>query len=201
MDAKGIKKEAPDAVVISTGSSPKVWELAESCRVNILNIREALADPERILGRVLVVDDTRCDWETCGIVEFLLDRGKEVEVVTTSMFVGSGLVAQSLSPFYRNALKRGAIFSPMERAVGVSDGEVIVINNFSQKERRIKNMDTIIYNMGRQANDYLFKSVKGEVSEIYCIGDAYAPRRADSAIREGELIGRWLGKDDPGNRT
>lgn len=192
MDAKKIKDESPDALVISTGSSPKEWELAESNSISILNIWEALENPEQIGKKALMVDYTKCDWETCGVVEFLLERGKEVEVVTTSLFVGSGITLFSLLTFYRNALKKGAIFSPMERIIEISDGTATAVNNFSQKERHIKDIDTIIYNMGRLANDFLFKSLKEDISEIYCIGDAYAPRWVDSAIREGELVGRRL---------
>lgn len=192
MDAEKIKEESPDALVISTGSSPKEWKVAEFCGMNVLNIWEALEHPEKISGRVLVVDDTKCDWETCGIVEYLLDRGKEVEVITTSLFIGSGLVLNSLLTFYRNALRKGAVFSPMERIVEISNGIITAVNNFSEKDRQIRGIDTIIYNIGRQANDNLFKCVKGDIPEIYCIGDAYAPRWVDSAIREGELVGRQL---------
>lgn len=194
MDAQKIRDQAPDAVVVSTGSSPKAWELAESSRGhrNVLNIWEALEDPEKILGRVLIVDDTRCDWETCSVVEFVSGRGNEVEVVTTSVFVGSGLILHSLATFLSNTSKRGVVFSPMERITELSDGRVTAVNNFSQKERYIKDIDTIIYNVGRRAEDFLFRSLKKDIPEVYCIGDAYAPRWVDRAIRDGELVGRGL---------
>ena len=44
--------------------------------------------------------------------------------------------------------------------------------------------------MGNDADDELYFALKGRSRELYRVGDCVAPRRVDSAILEGYMIGK-----------
>ena len=46
--------------------------------------------------------------------------------------------------------------------------------------------------MGNDADEALYFALKGRVRELHRIGDCVAPRRADSAIYEGYMIGKRI---------
>jgi len=44
--------------------------------------------------------------------------------------------------------------------------------------------------MGNDADDALYFALKGNVPELYRIGDCVAPRKVDMAIHEGYIAGK-----------
>jgi len=57
------------------------------------------------------------------------------------------------------------------------------------KENSIKGMDNIVIAMGAKSVNELSEKIRGEVKELYIIGDASKPRNITKAICEGaELL-------------
>ena len=52
--------------------------------------------------------------------------------------------------------------------------------------------DTVVLAMGNQTEASLYFALKGRVEALHRIGDCLAPRQLDSAILDGERIGRTL---------
>jgi hypothetical protein len=52
--------------------------------------------------------------------------------------------------------------------------------------------DTIVLAAGNASQDRLYFDLKGQVKELYRIGDCVAPRKTDMAIIEGHRVGRMV---------
>ena len=53
-------------------------------------------------------------------------------------------------------------------------------------------VSTIVYAGLRQANDPLYKQLKGKVDQLFLVGDATAPRKIPDAMLEGTRAGRAI---------
>jgi hypothetical protein len=97
----------------------------------------------------------------------------------------------SLLPAYMNVLAKDVVFRPMCDVTGVEDGQVQAIQYFSFKDFSIE-ADTIVVSHAGIPDNALYRALKesGTVGELYSIGDCVAARFTDSAIREGNDVGR-----------
>jgi len=181
-----------DSVVVATGATPLVPEFPGVDQDNVMTVWDVLKGSKEVGTRVLVVDGGESHWECCGTAEFLADQGKKVEIITPKPFVGMRVCFTSLSQFYQSVLTKGAILTPNEALKEVAGDTVMTFNVYSEKERRIEGVDTVVLAMGKVASNQLYRALKGKVKELHHIGDCYAPRLVDAAIREGEKVGRLL---------
>ena len=74
----------------------------------------------------------------------------------------------------------------------ISGRSLLVSNLYTQEERTIGDIDNIVMATGYRANDGLYHALKGQVEEIYAIGDCYAPLRVMHAIHAGYNVARLL---------
>jgi hypothetical protein len=114
-----------------------------------------------------------------------------VEIVTPVFYVGWNVNFMSLLPAYMNILSKDVVFRPMCDVTGVKDHTVQAIQYFSFKDFSIE-VDTIVVSHAGAPDNALYRSLKeaGTVGELYAIGDCVAARFTDSAIREGNEVGR-----------
>lgn len=188
-----IEKENPDVVVVATGSTPKIPLLPGADQKNVVSVHDVLLERADIGEKVLVVDGGEGHWECCSVVEYLVDMGKKVEIVTPLMFVGQELVTTTdLTAFYMRMRPRGVVFSPNTVIKEISGNTVVVLDLFAFTERTIEDVDTVVLAMGNQANNQIYYDLKGKVKELYAIGDCLSPRKAIDAIYDGYNIGRSL---------
>jgi 2,4-dienoyl-CoA reductase (NADPH2) len=121
-----------------------------------------------------------------------VEQGKKVEIVAPGLFVGMELVStMDLLPFYARVRTKGAIFSPNMALKEISGNEVVVIDIYANSVRRIA-ADTVVYATFNQADNQLYRSLKGKVKELHAAGDCVAPRKALDAISDGYGVGRIL---------
>ena len=66
------------------------------------------------------------------------------------------------------------------------------IGSHVNKELDKLGYDTIVLDMGNEADDQLYRQLKGRVKEIYRIGDCVAPRGIGVAILEAARTGEML---------
>jgi hypothetical protein len=66
------------------------------------------------------------------------------------------------------------------------------LNVYSNELIDFDGYDTVVLAAGNVANDGLYFELKGNVEEIYRVGDCVAPRKTDMAIIEGHRVGRML---------
>ncbi|RLI26963.1 MAG: hypothetical protein DRO52_01495 [Candidatus Hecatellales archaeon] len=188
-DVEVIKGEEPDVVVVATGSTPTVPQIPGA--ENLVDVASVLRGEAKVGDKVLLLD-LDGHWAAAGTAEYLVERGKEVTIVTPLMYVGVDIDFPSLIPLYRKFYEKGVNMLPNTMVKEVKGETVICADVYSGREKTIEGIDTIVAAAGGKANDQLFKSLKGLFREVYAVGSCVAPRRIEMAIYEGEMVGRKI---------
>jgi thioredoxin reductase len=187
-----VLEENPDVVIIATGSVPKEYPVPGADGPNIFNVWQVLLG-EANLGKKVLFIDYDGHHQTTATAEFLADQGKEVHILTSSLFVGNDLgPIQDLYLTRQRLLQKGVTFTPDFAVMEIKGLEVNGFNVYSNEWRTFSGYDSIVLAMGNRVEDGLYRALKGKVKELYRIGDCVAPRKIDMAILEGDKVGRMI---------
>jgi hypothetical protein len=127
------------------------------------------------------------------VAELLADQGRQVEMVTEGMFVSPELAQTlDLGLWYQRALSKGITFSPQTMVREISGDTVVAADVFSQEERRIEGVDTVVLALYGEPNQELYFALKEHEVEVYRVGDCIAPRGVSQAVLDGNRVGRAL---------
>ncbi len=183
--------EAPDAVVIATGSHPHVPPLPGLDGKHVVTDRDVLLERVEVGERVVVVDDVHTQ-QALSTAEFLLARGRHVEVISRLFYPGQDAGITSIVPLYTRLFGQGVVLTPHTDLLAVEGSTVLVSNVYTGEPRRIEGVDTVVLSMGARSTDALYRALKGRVPAVHAIGDCVAPRGVHHAILEGTRVARLL---------
>ncbi|MBI4596234.1 MAG: FAD-dependent oxidoreductase, partial [Candidatus Tectomicrobia bacterium] len=202
--AEIILKESPEAVVVATGSAPvrdgMFYQKSYGHTLvkgldqeNVVTLWEVLGEKVQIGKRVAIVDG-EANWRTLSVAEYLLDSGKEVEIITHYASPSQFITYLADRLFYaRRISKKGAKIIPGTEVREITGNTIITFpSSQPNREGKIEGIDTIVWAAGVKSNDALYFDLKAKVKELYRVGDCVAPRAMEHAIWEGEEIGRAL---------
>jgi pyruvate/2-oxoglutarate dehydrogenase complex dihydrolipoamide dehydrogenase (E3) component len=192
----------PDGVIVATGAvpsrtgfssmNPLVEQMPGSDAENVLTGWDVLLGSRPVGDRVVVLDDDGSR-AVAGVVEVLLDAGKQVELVSRWPALFPGIMTTLDMPHvYGRVLGKGLAYRLNTWASGIEGGRVGLFNLYTGAADAIEGVDTVVLATGSKANDELYFALKGSVENLHRIGDCHAPRKLDHAIYEGELAGREL---------
>jgi len=181
--------ESPEVVIIATGSSPYRPDLPGLDGKHVVTDRDVLLDRAEVGERVVVVDDVHTQ-QGLSTAEYLLDRGRRVEVISRLFYAGQDVGVTSIAPLYSRLFAKGVMLTPHTDLVAVEGSAVVVANVYTHTERRIEGVDTLVLSMGSRSTDALYRALKGKVSMLHAIGDCVAPRGVHQAILEGTRVAR-----------
>jgi mycofactocin system FadH/OYE family oxidoreductase 2 len=188
--ADTVREAAPDAVIVATGSRPKTCPVAGGDGPAVANVWQALSG-EAELGESIVLIDYDGHHQATATAETLADRGKQVHVITSSLFVGAELgPSQDLYLTRQRLLQKGVTFTPDFAVMEIKGTEIHGFNVYSNEWAVHGPYDSVVTAMGNDADDALYFALKGSVGELYRIGDCVAPRKVDMAILEGYTAGK-----------
>jgi len=192
-DMDTVLKEAPDAVVVATGSIPKEKPFpGEYSYPEVVNTQQIL-NGEVEAGQNVLLVDLDGHHQATGTAEFLADRGKTVHIITPSLFVGGQLgPLQDLYLARQRLAKKGVTYTPDIAALEIHKTLIKGLNVYSNEMIDFDGYDTVVLAAGNVSQDQLYFDLKGKVKELYRIGDCVAPRKTDMAIVEGHRVGRLL---------
>ena len=180
----------PDAVIVATGSRPKVCPVGGADGPNVFNVWQVLDGQAELGERVLLIDYDGHHQAT-ATAEFLAELGKTVHMVTSSLFVGSDLgPSQDLYLSRQRLLQKGVTFTPDFAVMEIDGTDVRGFNVYSNVWDVFSGYDSIVTAMGNDACEDLYFALKGSVPELYRVGDCVAPRKVDMAIYEGYMVGK-----------
>lgn len=182
--------QAPDAVIIATGSKPKGCPVAGCNGPRVFNIWQVLKGEADIGDRILFIDYDGHHQAT-STAEYLADLGKKVHIVTSALFVGSELgPSQDLYLSRQRLMQKGVSFTSNFAVIEIRGTVVHGLNVYSNEGQVFSDFDTVVTAMGNEVDDSLYYALKGRVQELYRAGDCVAPRKVDMAIYEGYAAGR-----------
>lgn len=181
----------PEAVVVATGSRPRAPEIPGADLAHVVSVNDVLRGQRQADQRCVVLDD---DGHLRGpsVADYLSAQGKQVTIVTRLWSVGED-VDSTLKPLiYERMLKQGVEMVTLTTPVAIGPGWVRLRNVFSGREWALEDVDTVVTAYGGQAEDGVYRALKGRVAELHLVGDAMAPRRLADAMLEATRAGRAL---------
>jgi mycofactocin system FadH/OYE family oxidoreductase 2 len=189
--ASAVLAERPDAVIVATGSHPFVPPVPGSDGKHVVTDRDVLSGEAKVGANVVVVDDVHTQ-QALSTAELLLEQGKRVEVISPLFYVGQDIGVTSIAPLYKRLFTAGVVLTPGTELRAVEGSAVIVANVYSGVERRIEGVDTVVLSAGSRSIDSLYRALKGQVAELYAVGDCVAPRGVHQAILDATRVARAI---------
>jgi mycofactocin system FadH/OYE family oxidoreductase 2 len=181
----------PDAVVVATGSQPFIPVFPGADTANIVEVRAVLRETVEVGENVVLVAGEH-HMPGLSTADFLAERGKRVEILTDAIYAGAQVDCSTIEAIYRRLLSKGVKITTLTRVKEIQGNTVVTFNVLTNTERLIKGVDTIVVSMGGKADDTLYRSLKGKLTELYAVGHCLAPRRLLDSILDGARVGRRL---------
>jgi NADPH-dependent 2,4-dienoyl-CoA reductase/sulfur reductase-like enzyme len=192
-----ILEQAPDAVVVATGSVPisKPYP-GDYGPPAVLTGWDVIQGTHEVGEKVLFIDEDG-GHHAMATAELLAEQGKKVDMVTADLFIGIELAPRGeLYLGRQRLLQKGATFRTDLDILEIdsSDGglRVKARDIYTNKSILLDDYDTVVLDVGNSVDDDLYHQLKGEVEEVYRSGDCVAPRGIDMAIIEGRQVGELL---------
>jgi thioredoxin reductase len=187
---ESILAESPDAVVLATGAKafqPPIPGLEDFG----YSAWEVLQGEDVSGDRILVLDE-QYGYHAPSVAEYLLDRGKEVDIITSEPSIVGLLGDTTRPPVLQRLFTKGVQVRGFLRALYLEGSEVIAENVWSHAEESVGDYDAVVYAYGGQAVDEMRERLLESVSTVEMVGDCFAPRSLQHAIYEGHKFGREL---------
>ncbi len=180
----------PDLVIVATGAVPqRPWWVADDA-VPVADIRDVLAGSADVSGSVLMIDEIGFH-QTTSVAELLADHGCVVEIVTNGMVVGQDLgITLDMESWWMRA-ERKHIAQTTDLVPMNSSGGIVTLLHHPTGTEVTRQPDWLVLSVPPRADDELYHELKDSCSvSVVRVGDCLAPRRAHSAVVEGERAGR-----------
>ncbi len=198
--AEGLLGEGYDDIILSTGarhekSQASIGGTDAPWVYTVTDILERRGGSDSIgTGhRVLVIDGIGFH-ETTGVVEALADRGAQVEVVTSSLYVAGDLgTTLDFEHWSRRVGALGVTMTPDTVVLGIGDHAADGMDVYTGEPRNWDRLDAVVVAFPPRADDSLYRELKGQHPSVCRVGDCVTPRRAHAAIIEGNAAGRAVG--------
>ena len=190
-----VREQRPDAVVIATGSAPSrpYWAPGDERRiVDVLDILSGSTRPEA--GTKVVIVDELGFHQATSVAEVLADRGCDVEILTPGMVVGQDLgITLDMEGFCIRAAAKKITLTPDSVVMGWS-GETSSLNVLHHVSGHMNELaaDLVVLAVPNTPIASLYFDLLNAGFNVHRVGDALTPRRAHSAVIDGDRVGATL---------
>ena len=188
VDAALIRAEAPDAVILATGATPRVPDLPTDGEVQIVTAWQILRGEARAGGRV-VVADWRGDWIGPGIAERLARAGSRVTLAVAGTHAGEVLPLYVRDALAADLHRAGVEVRPYLRLYGTAGDTVFLQHTAAGDAVEVEGVATLVLSLGHIPRDELSDTIRALGIELHMAGDCLAPRTAEEAVYEGLKAG------------
>lgn len=194
-DAAVLAALQPDLVVQATGAPP--WRragyrgpggpeaIAGLADADVRCLDDVTADPPE--GRRVLVVDELGRRATVATVAWMVDRGCEVEVVTSLPYLGHPalVLSQEWSSLVPPLVSRGVRVHPFAEVPRVEDGRPTVRSRIDGSAQALARVDVVVLAMP----DAPSSAVLPTTAPVLPAGDCVAPRDAGAALLDGRRAG------------
>ena len=188
-----VKKENPDVVVVATGSLPLVPDDVTGIEQDnvIDNVRDVLAGKVEV-GQNVLIADAQSHIQGLSTADLLAQQGKKVEVIVPWQTAGEAMEQLTRMTLLRRLAWAGVRVTTESRLKEISGNTVTVAAPLTEEERVIENIDTVILSYGGVENNELYYALKGQVKELYAVGDCNGVRKTMWATNDGATVARQI---------
>jgi 2,4-dienoyl-CoA reductase-like NADH-dependent reductase (Old Yellow Enzyme family)/thioredoxin reductase len=186
-----IKALSPDAVVIATGSLPRVpHDVTGLDQANVVQGWEVMQGKAKTGKRVAIISQEDY-YETPCVAEFLATQGKQVEIFHKSIHVGFEVARYSIGMLLKRMEDFDVKMHPNLILKAIQGNAIELVSAFGGKTYREEGFDSVVLVYGSVAKCELYDQLKAEggIAQLYLAGSAWLPRHMAEATRHGANIG------------
>ena len=178
-----VSRSKPDVVIVATGAQPSLPEIAGIDSKNVATASDVLSGSKQLGDDVIIAGGGDVG---CEVAWWLSEQGKRVTIVEQL-----GAVAMDLNDVSK------AYLTKKLKDLGVK----IMVNSFIEKitnkgvvvidktwKRKLIECGCIVVALGSKSNTALLDELKGEIANLYAVGDCVKPRTMLEAINEGHRV-------------
>jgi NADPH-dependent 2,4-dienoyl-CoA reductase/sulfur reductase-like enzyme len=186
-----IKALSPDAVVIATGSIPRVPTGVPGIDLPHVVQGWDVMRGKASTGRRVAVISQEDYYETPCVAEFLAERGKQVEVFHKSVHLGSEIARYSIGMVLSRMEQCGVTIHPNLILKEIKTDGLEFVSSFGGKTYRKTGFDSVVLVYGSVPHHDLYDQLKaeGSIPQLYLAGSAWLPRAMAEATQHGASIG------------
>jgi len=181
---KGLK---PDVVILAMGASPLIPEIPGVNGGNVATASDILLGKKEAGDKVVVIGGGEVGSE---LAWFLAEQGKKVTIV--EMLYGVAVTMNMFSRFYLvdKLAELGIEILTNTTAKEITDKGVVAVDINGNKQ--VIEADTVVIAVGFTSNNGLGEKLRGEIPEVYTIGDCVKLGKIWEAIHGGSRVARQL---------
>ncbi len=186
-----IKALSPDAVVIATGSVPRVpHDVTGLDQPNVVQGWEVMQSKVQTGKRVAIISQEDY-YETPCVAEFLAAQGKQVEIFTKSVQVGFEVARYSIGMLLKRMEDFDVKMHPNLVLRAIQGNAIELASSWGGKTYREEGFDSVVLVYGSVAKHDLYDQLKaeGSIPQLYLAGAAWLPRHMAESTRHGANIG------------
>jgi len=183
---------APDLAIVATGARPRRPAIEGADSPSVLDIRDVLTG-RATPGRRVVILAQDDDMPPLALADFLSARDHAVTLVYGAQTPGRLLHKYTVGAWLGRLDGRGVVFRSMTEVTRIGEDVLEVRNAYSGRAETLTGVDTVVLACGGEADAGLFYALRDAGPEVHVVGDAFAPRRLDFAIRQARALASRIG--------
>jgi 2-enoate reductase len=188
--AEGVRKESPDVTILATGSLPIMPNIPGIESERVFTAVDLFRGRKRAMGKVLVLGGGLIG---CEAALWLAKEGKEVTVVEIlhDLMVGGIPVQHMNRLMLLDLLKiQGVEILTNTTILKVTEKGADLLERGSEK--RNFPADTIVVAVGLKPDRGLYQALKGDIPNLYTIGDSREARNIKNSIWDAYEVARMI---------
>ncbi len=191
VDIDAIKALSPDAVVIATGSTPRLPDGIPGIDLpHVVQGWDVLSGKVKTGDRVAVISQEDY-YETPCVAEYLAEQGKKVEVFHKSVHLGSEIARYSIGMVLKHMEQCGVEVHPNLVLNEIKGNGFELLSSWGGKTYQKEGFDSVVLVYGSVPQHALYDQLKaeGSIENLYLAGSAWLPRFMAEATQHGASIG------------
>ncbi|MCP5194714.1 MAG: FAD-dependent oxidoreductase [Pseudomonadales bacterium] len=191
MELDTVKALSPDAVVIATGSVPRVpHDIPGIDLPHVVQGWDVMQGKATTGDRVAIIS-MEDYYETPCVAEYLTERGKQVEIFHKSVHLGTDIARYSVGMVLKHMEQCGVTIHPNLLLSAVQADGFDLVSSWGDKTYHMEGFDSLVLVCGSVPQHDLYDQLKADnsISQVYVAGAAWTPRRMAEASSHGASIG------------
>ena len=181
-DETAVLEEGTDVVVVATGASPRLPDADGLDQPHVLTAVDVLQGAGVGHRVVVIAEDDRP--VPLAVADHLAGAGHAVTVVHGSPDPSPLTNKYTIGGILARLDAEGGRLVPHARLVAVDGPTVHLANVYSGRPFQLDDVNTVVLACGAVPRAGLHTALRGRVSSLHLLGDAFAPRRLVAATRQ-----------------